>query len=138
MTDVGQLYPVASGATHEVSIDSVLAKVNDMGVSGKALRLLKGSRGLARTEGAATDLSWADEFIGNVRPYIAVREEDNLLIKMPNQAYQLNAQGVAILKFLLDGGTTRQLLRRLGGDADRTADIGLFLFDIRRCLEGKL
>lgn len=84
------------------------------------------------------ELDWVDEFIGNVRPYIMVREEDNLLIRMPNQAHRLNPEGVRILKHLLDGGTMVQLEHRLGGDPQKIADAGLFLFEIKRCLEGKL
>lgn len=84
------------------------------------------------------ELDWVDEFIGNVRPYIMVREEDNLLIRMPNQAHRLNPQGVRILQHLLAGGTMAQLRQRLAGDQQKIADVELFLFEIRRCLEGNL
>lgn len=84
------------------------------------------------------DLTWADEFIRNVRPYIFVREEDGLLIKKPNQAHRLNPQGVRVLKFLLDGGTTDQLLDRVGREEQRVADVALFLHEVRRYLDGTL
>ncbi len=84
------------------------------------------------------DLSWADEFIGNVRPYIFVREEDNLLIKRPNQAQKLNRQGVAILKALLDGKTIHELIDAVGREPRKAQDIGLFLFEVKRFLEGTL
>ncbi|MHB1391108.1 MAG: radical SAM protein [Thermoleophilia bacterium] len=84
------------------------------------------------------ELDWIDEFIANIRPYIMVREEDNLLIRMPNQAHRLNSQGVRILKHLLDGGTMTGLRQRLGGDPQKIEDAGLFLYEIKRCLEGKL
>lgn len=82
--------------------------------------------------------SWIDEFIRRVRPYIFVREEDNLLIRMPNQAHRLNPQGVRVLKFLLDGGTIAGLEHRLGRDPDKLADVALFVYEVKRCLEGKL
>jgi radical SAM protein with 4Fe4S-binding SPASM domain len=78
-----------------------------------------------------------DEFIRNVKPYIFVREEDCLLIKRPNQAQRLNHQGVEVLRFLLDGGTAAELLKR-AGSPERQDDIILFLYDIRRSLEGSL
>ncbi len=37
-------------------------------------------------------LAWVDEFIDNVRDYIFVRTEDNMLIKRPNQASKINAK----------------------------------------------
>jgi radical SAM protein with 4Fe4S-binding SPASM domain len=84
------------------------------------------------------DLTWADEFIRNVRPYIFVREEDSLLIKKPNQAHRLNPQGVRVLKFLLEGGTIDQLLDQVGREEQRAADVALFLNEVRRCLDGTL
>lgn len=82
-------------------------------------------------------MSWVDEFIDNVRPYITVREEDNLLIRMPNQAHKLNPQGVRVLRHLLDGGSVSELTG-CAMDSRQVEDIGLFLFEVRRCLEGTL
>lgn len=84
------------------------------------------------------DISWVDEFIGNVRPYIFVREEDNLLIRMPNQAHRLNAPGVRVLKYLLDGGDSAGLMRSLKENPQRRSEVMLFLHEVRRCLEGRL
>jgi len=84
------------------------------------------------------DLSWVDEFIRNVRPYVFVRTEDNLLIKMPNQATRLNSQGARILEELLGGGTVSGLLDRVGRDPRKIRDIALFLYEVKRYLEGGL
>jgi len=84
------------------------------------------------------DLSWVDEFISNVRPYVFVRTEDNLLIKMPNQATRLNSQGARILEELLGGGTVSGLLDRVGRDPRKIRDIALFLYEVKRYLEGGL
>jgi radical SAM protein with 4Fe4S-binding SPASM domain len=86
----------------------------------------------------APDLSWVDTFIENVRPYVFVRREDNLLIKRPNQAQKLNAQGATVLKELLDGKPISTLLDTIGGDPQRVRDMALFLFDVKRWLEGNL
>lgn len=86
----------------------------------------------------AVDLSWVDEFIDNVRPYIFVREEDRLLIKRPNQAHKLNAEGVRLLSWLLDGRSIGQVLDRIGRERRRVRDVELFLREVKRCLEGDL
>ncbi len=87
-------------------------------------------------EGPLPDLSWVDEFIANVGPYIFVRTEDNILIKRPNQAQKLNAQGAQILKFLLDGGKVAGLVKGLGGSPDKLEQVALFLHGVRGFLEG--
>jgi radical SAM protein with 4Fe4S-binding SPASM domain len=83
-------------------------------------------------------LSWVDTWIENVRPYIFVRLEDNLLIKRPNQAQKLNAQGATILKDLVDGKTIAALLDDVGRHPEKVRDIGLFLYDVKRWLENDL
>lgn len=81
-------------------------------------------------------LSWIDEFITKVRPYVFVRTEDNILIKRPNQATQINATGARVLKFLLKGGTISQLLEKTGND--KAQEIETFLLAVKNFLEGKL
>ena len=88
-------------------------------------------------EPPAPDLGWVDEFIRNVKPYIHVREEDSLLIRKPNQAHRLNDQGVRVLRFLLDGGRASSLAAMVR-EPEQLDDIALFLFEVRRCLEGTL
>jgi radical SAM protein with 4Fe4S-binding SPASM domain len=79
-----------------------------------------------------------DEFIGRVRPYIYVRTQDNLLIKRPNQVQKLNPQGARLLSILLRGTPIRRLLEKVGRDPEKVRDIALFLFDVKRYLEGTL
>jgi radical SAM protein with 4Fe4S-binding SPASM domain len=83
------------------------------------------------------DVSWVDEFIANVKPYIFVREEDNLLIKRPNQAQKLNVTGTKILKSLLDGKSIHKLLAEIGPEPQRLRDVANFLWAVRQQLEGK-
>ena len=107
-----------------------------MGLASSLRHALRPRR--ARTPVAVFDLSWVDEFISNVRPYIFVRREDNLLIKRPNQAQKLNPQGAALLESLLDGESISQVLDTIGRAPDRIRDTELFLLEVRRFLEGKL
>jgi len=85
-----------------------------------------------------TDLSWVDEFVENVRPYIFVRCEDNLLIKRPNNAVKLNSTGALILKSLLDGMTMSELLDKTGRDPEKIDDISGFMTAVKNQLEGRL
>ncbi|BAO45644.1 radical SAM/SPASM domain-containing protein [Thiolapillus brandeum] len=91
-----------------------------------------------RVPAEGPDLSWVDEFIANVGPYIYVRTEDNILIKRPNQAQKLNPQGAQILKFLLDGGRIAGVIRGLGGDGSKLEQVALFLHGVRGFLEGSI
>jgi radical SAM protein with 4Fe4S-binding SPASM domain len=84
------------------------------------------------------DLTWVDEWAANVRPYVFVRAEDRLLIKRPNQAQKLNREGVAILQALLDGVSIADVLDRVGRDPQRVHDVGLFLYEVKRSLDGTL
>jgi radical SAM protein with 4Fe4S-binding SPASM domain len=101
---------------------------------------LRKAFGPKRTHGqpGTPNLSWVDEFISNVRPYVFVRLEDNLLIKRPNKAQKLNPQGAVLLKALLDGRGISRILDEVGEDPERISDVSLFLDEIRRFLEGDL
>ena len=91
-----------------------------------------------KESGQHIDLAWVDEFIANVRPYIFVREEDNLLIKRPNQAQKLNATGAKILKSLLGGTSIHDLLEEIGPESQKIRDVANFMYAIRQQLEGSL
>lgn len=90
------------------------------------------------TAEAVPDLSWIDEFITRVRPYIFVRLEDNLLIKRPNNAQKLNSAGGLILKALLDGDSIETLLHRISATPEKVHDISLFMHAVKQQLEGTL
>ncbi|MFQ5808730.1 MAG: radical SAM protein [Armatimonadota bacterium] len=93
---------------------------------------------LADTEQGAWDLAWVAGFIDSIRQYIHVREEDGLLIVVPNQAHRLNATGLHILKCLLDGETMASLLEQAGDTSERRRDIHYFLCDVRALVMGCL
>jgi radical SAM protein with 4Fe4S-binding SPASM domain len=85
---------------------------------------------------AALKLLWVDEFIDNVKPYIFVRTEDNMLIKRPNQATKINSSAAQILKYLLDGGKIADLIKKVG--EDKIPEVQNFMLALKQNLEGNL
>jgi radical SAM protein with 4Fe4S-binding SPASM domain len=85
-----------------------------------------------------TDLSWIDEFVSRIRPYIFVRVTDNIIIKRPNQAQKVNPQGARILRSLLDGKSVSELLDEVGREPQKARDIQLFMLEVKRFMEGVL
>jgi len=81
---------------------------------------------------------WVDDYFAHVRPHFAVREEDQLLIVLPNQAVKLNPSGLAILRFLKGGGAIRQLLDQIGPAPEHRGDLLYFLCDFRSLMSGCL
>ncbi|MBN2384924.1 radical SAM protein [bacterium] len=84
------------------------------------------------------DLDWVDIFINNVRPYLFVRTEDNILIKRPNQAQKLNATGARLLHDLLAGQSIYALIEPIKHDPARMREIVFFLEAIQRQIDGTL
>lgn len=77
---------------------------------------------------------WIDEFIKNIREYINVRKEENLLILLPNQVYQLNETATELLLYLLEGNSIVSLRDYL--DENKIEDILNFMCDLRALLMG--
>jgi len=83
------------------------------------------------------DFTWVDEFFQNVKPYIYVRIEDNLLIKRPNQIQKLNKTGAKILKALLDGNKIKDILVNINS-SEKEIQIHHFLSAIRESIDGQI
>ncbi len=81
---------------------------------------------------------WVDDYMTHVRPHFEVREEDALLIVLPNRAVKLNRSGLSILSFLKAGGSIDDVLCRVGGNPSRRTDLFHFLCDVRSLLNGCL
>lgn len=86
----------------------------------------------------SSNLNWIDDFVDKVRPYIYVRELDSLLILIPNQAYQLNHSGVALLRFLLKGHSIHEFLATVGDTDKKRKEIHFFFCDLRAAVSGCL
>ena len=98
----------------------------------------KGASRTIQENRRAYDLHWVDEFVRKIKPYVYVREQDRLLILIPNQAYQLNASGVKMLQFLMSGKRVSDLLRMVGNDERKRRDIHYFFCDLRAVVSGCL
>ena len=84
------------------------------------------------------EIAWTDEFVRQVRPYVAVREVDELLILLPNQAYKLNRSGLRLLGRMLAGESVFEVLGPHAEDPDKRADVHHFFCDLRALLVGCL
>ncbi len=83
-----------------------------------------------------SQIHWVDEYVANISGYIYVRPYDRLLIKIPNEAYKLNEQGICLLQQLLGGKRVRDIIDMY---CDREAvanDIHNFFCDLRAVLKG--
>jgi radical SAM protein with 4Fe4S-binding SPASM domain len=88
--------------------------------------------------GEPVDLSWVDEFVRQVRPYLSVREADELLILLPNQAYKLNSTGLKLLGRMLNGEGLFAILGAHARDPAKRADVHHFFCDLRALVMGCL
>ncbi|KPK68373.1 hypothetical protein AMJ87_12015, partial [candidate division WOR_3 bacterium SM23_60] len=84
------------------------------------------------------DLTWVNEFVEKVKPYIYVREMDNVLILIPNQVYKLNQTGVALLGFLVKGHSIEEFLSTVGDTPKKRREIHYFFCDLRAAVSGCL
>lgn len=83
-------------------------------------------------------LTWIDEYIDRLRDFIFVREADNLLIKVPNEAHKLNDSGIQILKRLLAGESIADLHASFGGTEEVRKDLYTFFIGLKQLLQGCL
>ncbi len=79
---------------------------------------------------------WIDGYVSRIKPYVRVRRADSLLIKIPNQAFKLNAQGLKVLEYLLGGGTTAGLLAGYTDKEKVSLDMYYFFRDLAALLKG--
>ena len=92
------------------------------------------------TTPAKVDISWIDDFVKSISPYVYVRERDGLLILMPNQAYKLNPTGIGLLKRTLQGTPIEEVIKskspELLADDRVRQDVHEFFCDIRALVMG--
>lgn len=86
------------------------------------------------------DLKWIDQFVESIRPYVRVRLEDGVLIKMPMEVYQLNRAGLELLDRALRGERIVPLALGLGAaeHPERAYQIHTFFCDVRDLLRQRL
>ncbi|HIJ64807.1 MAG TPA: radical SAM protein [Candidatus Hydrogenedentes bacterium] len=86
----------------------------------------------------AYPLEWIDEYVVRLRDYVFVREEDCLLIKVPNEAHKLNPSGIRIMKRLLGGEGILNLWGSYGSSARVRRDLYHFFVGLKQVLQGCL
>lgn len=57
------------------------------------------------------NLAWVDKFLNRIKPYVYMRLSDNVLIRMPNEAFKLNTTGARIIAHILDGGSVLDFIK---------------------------
>jgi radical SAM protein with 4Fe4S-binding SPASM domain len=83
-------------------------------------------------------VDWIDDYVTRIKPYVRVREADNLLIKIPNQTHKLNPQGVKLLKFLFGGGSAVSVVEKYPEERreEISLDVYYFFRDLMALLKG--
>ena len=85
------------------------------------------------------DLRWADELMGNLRPHVMVRPEDELLIVVPNSPHKMNPTAIRVLQAMLEEGlTVGEVLRREGDTPRKRRELHWFFSDLHALLQGSL
>jgi len=89
------------------------------------------------------DLGWTEGFVRSISDYVFVRERDEMLILMPNQAYKLNPTGLRILSAMLGGKGIYEVLSAIlppGRHLDEgiARDVHEFFCDLRALVMGCL
>ncbi len=82
------------------------------------------------------NLNWIDDFINQIRPRIFVRQQDGLLILVPNKSFKLNPSALELLGKLLDGKGIYQLLPGIERDEEKSQQVGEFFLDLRALIQG--
>jgi radical SAM protein with 4Fe4S-binding SPASM domain len=82
-------------------------------------------------------LAWIDGYAAEVKPYLRVRRADSLLIKIPNQAYKLNAQGVKLLEYAFSGGSVLEIPPKYPDPEKVAADIYDFFTGLTALMKGR-
>lgn len=77
-------------------------------------------------------LSWVDEFLTRIKPYVYMRLTDNVLIRMPNEAFKLNATGARIIDHILKGGSVYDFIKVRSDFPDTGEQLERFFTDFLR------
>lgn len=77
-------------------------------------------------------LSWVDDFINSIKPYVYMRLRDNVLIRMPNEAFKLNSSGARVIKHILDGGSVQDFISARADFPETESQLERFFIDFSR------
>jgi sulfatase maturation enzyme AslB (radical SAM superfamily) len=79
-------------------------------------------------------LDWIDAFVARIRPFVHVRVNDRVLIRLPNQAFKLNRTGTRVLNHIIQGGSIKDILKARSYDENLPAQLHCFFTDLSRML----
>ncbi|MFC1569988.1 radical SAM protein [bacterium] len=82
------------------------------------------------------NIGWVDDYVRQIEPFIFVREIDHLMIKIPNEAFKVNAQGIRILKHMLQGGSVHDIIHGYSNQENVAKDVHFFFCDLKLLLKG--
>lgn len=77
-------------------------------------------------------LSWVDEFFNRIKPYVFMRLSDNVLIRMPNEAFKLNTTGARVIAHILKGGSVQDFIDARSDSPETEAQLERFFLDFLR------
>lgn len=82
------------------------------------------------------DLSWVDDFILSIKPFIFLREYDSLLILLPNSSYKLNSTAYKILYLLINGKKINELIEEMNYIKNLKSDLYKFFISLKTVVKG--
>lgn len=77
-------------------------------------------------------LSWVDEFLSRIKPYVYMRLKDNVLIRMPNEAFKLNTTGARVIAHILNGGSVQDFINARSNHLETEDQLERFFLDFSR------
>lgn len=77
-------------------------------------------------------LAWVDEFLARIKPYVHMRLRDNVLIRMPNEAFKLNDTGARVIAHILDGGSIQEIIDARADFPETEQQLERFFVDFTR------
>ncbi len=110
-------------------------EISDSGFKNSKGNIIEDERRFTDT---SFNITWVDEFVEKIKPYVFVREFDKLLILIPNQAYKLNDAGVSTLDFLFKGHSIEEFLNIVGDNSEKREQLHYFFCDLRAAVNGCL
>ncbi|NLM52902.1 MAG: radical SAM protein [Firmicutes bacterium] len=77
-------------------------------------------------------LAWVDDFLRQIKPYVYLRLRDNVLIRMPNEAFKLNTTGARIVAHILSGGSVLDIIKARADAPETEEQLERFFLDLTR------
>lgn len=83
-------------------------------------------------------LAWVDEFLKRIKPYVYMRLSDNVLIRMPNEAFKLNTTGARVVAHILNGGSVLDFIKVRADFPEAENQLERFFVDFLRVWNGEV